>query len=304
MSRGTVGFIGLGRMGGAMARRLLQQGFEVVGCDPAAPAREAFRAAGGRPIATPREVAEAAPLVFACLPSASVSQAVLRGADGLLAGSAVQVYVECSTIGPQAMQALAQELAARHIALLDAPISGGPPAALEGTLATVVAGSEAARVLARPMLEALASSIVEAGAQPGQAQVFKLVNQGLTFAAFLLAAEAVTAGVKAGAEPEALLRFLNAGTARNWATAVKFPQSVLPRRMGEGNLDIVRKDMAMYVDLCREAGVPHALGAQAEALFALADHLLPGPVDLAGAVRLYELAAEVEIRAASTSQSP
>lgn len=304
MSRGTVGCIGLGRMGLAMARRLLQQGWHVVGCDPAAAARADLRAAGGELAGTAREVADAAVVVLACLPSAAVSQAVLRGPDGLLAGSTVQVHVECSTIGPQAMRGLAQELATRDIALLDAPISGGPPAALEGRLATVLAGSEAARLLARPILETLATSIVEAGPQPGQAQVFKLVNQGLTFASFLLTAEAMAAGVKAGADPVALLRFLNAGTARNWATTVKFPQGVLPRRFGDGNLDIVRKDMAMYLDLCRESGVPHALGAQADALFALADTLLPAPVDLASAVRLYELAAGIEIRAAASRPAP
>jgi len=289
----TVGFIGLGRMGLAMARRLMQQGFAVVGCDPASAAREGFAAAGGTIAGTPRQVADAAELVFACLPSAAVSQAV---AGEVQAGEAVRVYVECSTIGAQAMRALAASLAPR-VLVVDAPISGGPPGALAGTLATVISGHPEACSLARSALEALASNIVEAGPEPGQAQVFKLVNQGLTFAAYLLTAEAVAAGVKAGADPAALLRFLNAGTARNWATAVKFPQSVLPGRFGEGNLDIVRKDMAMYLDLCREGGVPHALGAQAEALFALADAVLPAPVDLARAVQLYELAAGIEIRA-------
>jgi 3-hydroxyisobutyrate dehydrogenase-like beta-hydroxyacid dehydrogenase len=284
----TVGFIGLGRMGGAMARRLLRAGYAVVGCDPDAAAREAFQQAGGHIAAIPCDVADSAEVVLACLPGAGVSRSVAFGADGVAGGKAVRVYVETSTVGQAVMEDIASRLSASGIGVLDAPISGGPDGADAGTLAAVVSGAREAQALARPIMAAYASTVVDAGPQPGMAQVFKLVNQGLTFASFALTAEAVSAGVKAGADPQALLDFLNAGTSRNWATAVKFPQSVLPRKFGPGNLDIVKKDMALYLELCRQTGTPALLGQQADAIFSMAERVLPAPVDLASIVRFYE----------------
>jgi len=294
--RETLGFVGLGQMGLAMARRLLAQGFDVVGCDPAVAARDALVRAGGRTAATPRQVADTAEVVLACLPSAEASLMVACGAEGIAEGAAVRVYVECSTLGPEAMREIAARLQGRGMDVLDAPISGGPAGAEAGTLATVVAGPIAARERAAAAIAAYAATIVPAGDEAGLAQVFKLANQGLTFASFVLTAEAVTAGVKAGADPEALLAFLNAGTARNWSTSVKFPQSVLAGRFGPGSLHIVRKDLAMYVAMCRRGGIVPSMGAEAEAIAAHADHTLSPPVDLASIVRLYEAAAGIEVR--------
>jgi 3-hydroxyisobutyrate dehydrogenase-like beta-hydroxyacid dehydrogenase len=305
MTERTIAFIGLGAMGLPMAQRLLGAGFAVVGFDPQAERCEALRAAGGRVARDAAEAADAAFCVLACLPSAAHSVSVAQGiASAAAAGSAPALYIECSTIGQAAMQRVHAALAPAGVALLDAPISGGPEGAAAGTLSTVVSGGREAQREVREVLGTYASTIVDAGEMPGLAQVYKLINQALTFAAFLLTAEGIAAGVKAGADAHALLEFLNASTARNWSTTTRFPQSVLPRTFGRGSLSIVRKDMDAYIALCRESGALSPMGDSAVTLFALADSLLAPPVDLASVVRLFEAATGTPISNPNGANAP
>jgi len=305
MSMRTIGFVGLGAMGLPMAQRLMRCGFAVVGFDPLAAPCEALRAVGGRIARSVSGVADAASCVLACLPSAEHSVSVAQSiADSAGAGRSLDLYIECSTIGQVAMHRVHAMLAPVGIALLDAPISGGPEGAAAGTLATVVSGSRDAQGRAREVLAAYASTIVDAGEMPGLAQVYKLINQALTFGAFVLTAEGIAAGVKAGADAGALLEFLNASTARNWSTSTRFPQSVLPRTFGRGNLAIVRKDMDAYLALCREAGALSPMSDTAVTLFALADSLLQPPVDLPSVVRLFEAATGTPISNPSGAPAP
>ena len=108
----SIGFIGVGNMGGAMVRRLLGKGYEVLAYDVDPAASERVRAAGARIATSPREVADQMEIVFACLPSTAVSNAVAFGTDGVSGGKAVKIYVETSTIGRTPMAAIAEKLAA------------------------------------------------------------------------------------------------------------------------------------------------------------------------------------------------
>ncbi len=140
-SRGASGFIGLGHMGAAMAHRLLQAGFPLVVHDLSPAACAPLAAAGAQVAGSAREVADAAEVVFLCLPSAAASRSVVEGPHGLLAGRALRVVVETSTVGPAALRSLAALLAARGVALVDAPVSGGPRGAQAGTLSVMHAGA-------------------------------------------------------------------------------------------------------------------------------------------------------------------
>lgn len=300
---GPIGFIGVGKMGAAMAARLLQRGATLVVCDPDPAACAALARAGAAVADTPRAVADQVPLAFACLPSGEISEQVALGPAGLVHGRTLRTYVETSTIGQQTMEHIARGLDGHGIDTVDAPVSGGPDGAAAGRLATVAAGPAAARARAAAAIASYAGTCVDAGPRAGMAQVFKLVNQGLTFASVALTAEAMAMGVKAGADARALLDFLNAGTARNWATAVKFPQSVLTRTFGHGHLGIVRKDLQLYLELCRRSGTPALMGGQAAALFELVESLFPGQADLASVVRLYETFTGAPVGGAATASN-
>jgi 3-hydroxyisobutyrate dehydrogenase-like beta-hydroxyacid dehydrogenase len=142
----TTGFIGLGAMGAAMAERLQEAGVPLVLCDPNATALEPFVAKGARS-GSAREVAEAAEIVFLCLPKAAVSAAVVAEIAG---ASKAKIVVEMSTIGKAAIEPMAAKLAEAGKVLVDCPVSGGPRGARAGTLAAIVAGAPEAVAAIRP----------------------------------------------------------------------------------------------------------------------------------------------------------
>ncbi|WP_213764920.1 NAD(P)-dependent oxidoreductase [Caballeronia sp. dw_19] len=296
MDKTVVGFIGVGQMGSAIAQRLLSAGYSVIAADPDTAALARLRAQGAGVAASPREVADKASICFGCLPSADVCRVVTLGENGLMHGRAIRVYVECSTIGPRAMREMADALRQHGIELADAPISGGVASAHAGTLSTAVATAADVLTAIRPLLGTYAHKIVDAGHEPGLAQVYKLVNQGLTFASVVLSAEAIAAGVKLGADPSRLLEFLNASTGRNWATSTKFPDTVLRGHIGQGDLSIILKDMQLYLQMCRDAGCPAFVGAAADIVWQTTAALGGTSADLASVVTLYEQCTGVPIR--------
>jgi 3-hydroxyisobutyrate dehydrogenase-like beta-hydroxyacid dehydrogenase len=248
-----IGFVGTGRMGGGMATRLLQAGFPltVYDTDPAvlAPLREA----GATLADGPRAVADAAEIVFASLPSPKVSRAV--GAE-IAQGRAVRVYVETSTIGTDTIAAIASTLAGPGIALVDAPISGGPPGAYAGTLSTVVAGSAAAVARIRPALDAFAKHVFVLGSEPGQAQIAKLINNLLSLAGRVIAFEGQVLGMKVGIDPVVLNDFINVSTGRNMATLDDFPSRLLHIFRSGGKTSIGVKDTELFIAEAERLGVP------------------------------------------------
>lgn len=161
-SQALVGFIGVGMMGGPMARRMLQAGHALVvhDVDPAA-IRPLIRL-GARVARSPKDVADRAGVVFMSLPSPQVVRDVALGAQGVIRGSKVRTCVDLSTTGTAVEKEIAAALARRKVSVIDAPVSGGPTGARAGTLAVMVAGSAASIERVRTMLDVLArcSSLV------------------------------------------------------------------------------------------------------------------------------------------------
>src|SRR4051812_42420081 len=136
----TIAFIGCGAMGAPIAERLIDAGYAVRLFDPRAEAVAPLVKRGGVAAKSPRDAATGATVAFACLPSPEVSRAVAFGTDGVIGAPSLRIYVEMSTIGSPAVQAIAAELGKKSIVMLDSPVSGGPRGARAGTLATMVAG--------------------------------------------------------------------------------------------------------------------------------------------------------------------
>jgi 3-hydroxyisobutyrate dehydrogenase len=249
-----LGFVGLGRMGGGMARRLIAKGHPVIGFDPSASAQAAFAAAGGQSADSPRAVADHAKIIFASLPSVAISAEVALGPEGVRHGRALRIYIETSTIGPTEMRRIADALKKeRGIHLLDAPVSGGPKGADEGTLTTVVAGPREAFQEAQRYLEDMAAYIVYAGETPGLGQIYKIVNNYIVMSAMATTCEAIAVGVQSGADEAMLLDVINHSTGRNYASSLYFPAVIRPRAKVP-SLRMAAKDVRLFCDLASQIG--------------------------------------------------
>lgn len=289
-----IGFLGLGQMGAAIAERLQEAGHQLHVHDPNAAAMAPFVARGAVAHPSPAAVADAAPLVFACLPNGAVSQAVARQ---VAEGSAVRTYVEMSTIGSKALEQVRQVVAARGIALADCPISGGPKGARAGTLTMLCAGPPEVRALVRPLLEQVGRTIFEMGDRPGQAQLMKLVNNLVNAANQATAYEALVLGAKGGLDPDQMVAMLNVSTGQNSATLTKVPRAILPGSFDYGaSLDTMVKDVALGLEEAEALGVPMPVHQQVTTLWRLAQQLGLGGQDFTRLITLLEGWAGVEVR--------
>ena len=291
-----IGFLGLGQMGAPMAERLFGPDVELHVFDPRPEAVAPFVARGAVACGSPREVADAASIVLACLPSGEVSEVAALGPEGVVHGHAIRVYAEMSTIGRPAVERIAAGLAARGIAAVDTPITGGPPGARAGTLALMVAGAADAVATLRPFLERIGKRLFVLGERPGQGQVMKLVNNLLIAANMVSAFEALAMGAKAGLDPDAMVDVVNAGTGRSFVTSDMMP-AVLSRRFGFGAaIAVVDKDVHLGLEEARALGVPMWGVEQAARVWRFAATQGMAKDDISELARLMERWAGAEIR--------
>jgi 3-hydroxyisobutyrate dehydrogenase-like beta-hydroxyacid dehydrogenase len=220
----ALAFIGCGVMGAPLAERLIDAGHRVHVYDPNEAATRALVDRGALAAPSPHGAAAASEIAFACLPSPQVSRSVALDAGGIGACKNLAVYVEMSTIGSRAVKEIAADLNDRGIAVLDAPVSGGPRGARGGTLSTMVAGPRDAFERAKSLLQTIARNVFYIGETPGLGQVTKLANNMIFAAGMAAAFEASAMAVKAGVDARVLIDIINASTGRNSATMDKFPR--------------------------------------------------------------------------------
>ena len=252
-----LGFIGLGKMGAPIAERLLAPDIRlhVYDNDQDAVSRLSERGAIGHRSAA--GVADVASCVFACLPSAKVSEHVALGPRGVSSGRAVRVYGEMSTIGQQAVERIAQGVRARDIAMVDTPVSGGPAGARAGTLAIMAAGSADAMALAAPWLGRMGSRVFPVGDRVGAARTMKLVNNLVLANTMAGTFEAMVFGAKAGLHPATMVDVLNASTGCSWVTTDVVPRAILPATFDFGAAtSIIAKDVSLGIAEAQGLGVP------------------------------------------------
>lgn len=284
----VLGFVGLGRMGGAMAARLAARGHEVVAFDPSEAARAAARAWGARLADTARAVADEASVVFLSLPHPQVVLDTVLGAGALREGRALQLCVDLSTSGPQVAQQLAAGLAPQGVASLEAPVSGGIKGAREGTLALMAAGPEAAYERCRELLEIFGKPFYM-GSAPGAGQTMKLVNNLLGACAIAITSEGMTLGIKAGLDPRRMIEVLNVSSGRSSATQDKWPRSVLPRTFDFGfAAGLCLKDVRLCLDSARNLAVPVPVGDAVGALLERTVATLGQDADFTAMARIVE----------------
>jgi len=259
----TIAFIGLGIMGKPMAANLLEAGHTVVVHNRSREAVDELAAAGADTASSPRDAAERGEVVITMLPDSPDVEAVVLGDDGVAAGvSEGMLYVDMSTIAPTTSREIHQALEEKGVEAVDAPVSGGQPAAESGDLSIMVGGSAEAVERARPMLEVLGKSVTHIG-PPGAGQVAKAANQVVVALTIQAVAEALTlarhAGVDAGKVREALL----GGLAQSKILEMHGERMLSGEFEPGFRLSLHRKDLAIALDTAREEGVPLLATAQA-----------------------------------------
>ncbi len=301
-----IGFIGLGNMGGHMAMNVIAGGHDVVVHDIRREAAERHLAAGARWAATPRGASEDREIVFTSLPGPAEVEQVALGEGGVLAGASPDtVYVDLSTNSPTLMRRVHEEFAGEGVAVLDAPVSGGSKGAEAATLAVMAGGDEAAYERAKPVLDLIGDKVSYIGPS-GAGAIAKLVHNLITISARVIVGEALTLGVKAGVDPEALLRAVQNGSFGQGNLIHRTVPNIVYQGAYDNvgfALDLSLKDLRLALELAEEFGVPVGLGAVAEAEVAEAVDAGLGALDSSASIILQERRAGVELRAADAIRS-
>ncbi len=259
-AREPLGFIGVGRMGGAMAERLLAAGHPVTVYDADQAALRRLQSAGAARADSPAAVASAARVVFASLPTPSAVLDVVRGPNGVRHGATARIFIDLSTSGASAAVAIDECLRECGMQALDAPVSGGVAGARAGTLAIMASGPRAAFDAIEPVITLL-GRVFHVGERPGLGQTLKLANNLMSQAAIAITAEALVMGVKAGLDPQLMLDVINVSSGRNTASDYKFPKHVLTRGFDFGfTTGLALKDVRMCLEEAALLGVPMAVG--------------------------------------------
>lgn len=297
MAGELLGFVGVGRMGGPMASRLLDAGHRLCVYDLSEAATAPLVARGAQLAASPAEVASVASTVFISLPTPDVvRQVVLGGNGGIINGSSVKLVIDLSTTGPGVATEVAAQLAERRIGWVDAPVSGGVTGARAGTLAIMVSCPTATLQKVEPVLKVFGRPF-HAGEKPGLAQTAKLANNLLAAAALVATSEVMAMGVKAGLDAKVLIDIINASSGRNSATQDKFPRAILPGTFDFGfATGLSYKDVRLCVDEAEAMGVPMVVGAAVRQMLAVTKARFGADSDFTFVAKVLEEWAGVEIR--------
>jgi len=291
-----IGFIGLGKMGFPMARRLVEAGHSLIAFDTRRDTVDRLVALGARAATSPKDVADRVETVMASLPSLEISLAVATGNDGVIEGKRVKRLVDLSTTGSQMAVRIHDALARRNIIQIDSPVSGGVAGAEKGTLAVMVSGPRSEFELLKSVLGVI-GKVFFISEKPGAGQTMKLANNYLSATAMVATSEAVVMGVKAGLDPQVMIDVINSGSGLNTASRDKFPKSVLPRSFDYGFATaLMVKDVRLCLDEMRSLGLSMEV---AEAVGRLWDAVIReiGPEsDFTAAIKPIEQAAGVEVR--------
>jgi 3-hydroxyisobutyrate dehydrogenase-like beta-hydroxyacid dehydrogenase len=294
-----LGFVGVGRMGGPMANRLLDAGHKLTVFDISEAALAPLIARGAIRAGSPREVASSVETVFVSLPTPDVVRSVALGPDGLASGNRIKTYIDLSTTGPRMAAEVATALTARDITTVDCPVSGGVGGAKAGTLAVMAACPQAEFRRYEPVLKTF-GRVFHVGERAGLAQTMKLANNMLSAAAMAISSEAIVMGVKAGLDAQTMVDVINAGSGRNTATQDKFPKSILPRRFDYGFATaLMFKDVKLCVEEAAALQVPMAVGAAVHRLWQQALDENGPAADITSIVRCIEKPAGVEVKGRS-----
>ena len=287
-----VAIMGVGNMGGGMARNLLAKGVVVHVCDIDADKTQALLALGARVAACPAQLAGVAAVYIVCVVTASQVNDVLWGEQGLAAqlqpGDTVML---CPTIAPEDTEAVAARLAEQGVATLDAPMSGGPQRAALGTMSLMVAGADAVIERHQALLNALANPVFRISQRVGDGARTKLVNNLLAGINLVGAAEALALAERMGLDGGRTLQVMAASSAQSWIASDRMTRALAGDWAPRAHMTLLEKDTGLAQQMALKAGYVGPLGPGAAAVFAQAS--AAGLAELDDAAVLRHLRAQV-----------
>lgn len=292
----TIGFIGLGNMGGPMAINLAKAGHSVKAFDLSQDAIQKVVAEGGQAAASAVEAAQDVEFVVSMLPAGKHVESIFVTGDQPLFDVVADgtLIIDSSTIDAETAKRVAAVGAERGVSFIDAPVSGGVGGAVAGTLAFMVGASDEQFSKAKPVLECMGKNIFHAGGN-GAGQVAKCCNNMLLAILMTGTAEALNMGVKNGLDPAVLSEIMKQSSGNNWALQVYNPFPGVMEGVPSSNdyqggfqVDLMFKDLGLAGDVSHQSASPTPMGSQARALFSLHKAKGNGGLDFSSVLRLYQ----------------
>ena len=267
---GTVGFIGLGAMGGPMAQNLVKHGFSLVVHDVDPGKAELWRTRGATVVNSAAEVAARVDRTISMVETTAQAEAVIAGDQGILRTErAGHIVASMSTIDPMAARRLADQLAAKGIAMLDAPVSGGTERAASGELSIIVGGAPETVAACQDLFRAMGANVFHMGGL-GQGLAMKLINNMLIQVNTVAVAEALVLGVKAGLDPQAIYDVVRVSTGNSFAFEMRVPRILKRDFTPGGTVDISFKDQELETAFAKQLGVPVLLANVTQQVYQMA----------------------------------
>ncbi len=292
-----VAFIGLGAMGLAMAKVLVQANIPTTGYDISGTALNAFEAAGGKRADGVQDAVRNADVVYLMVVNAAQVQDVIFGSgDAIAVLDAGSVVIVGSTIMPADAQTLAEQLAAHDVDLIDAPCSGGVVRASDGTLSVMASGPQRAFDKAAPVFDAVSANLFNLGQANGQGSVVKVINQLLCGVHIAAAAEAIALGVKAGVDSKQLFDVISVSAGTSWMFENRVPHMMDGDYTPLSAVNIFVKDLGIVLETGKSNTFPLPLAAAAHQLFLMASAAGHGREDDAAVVKVYEQLTNIDVK--------
>lgn len=294
-----IGVLGLGNMGGQMARRLAATGHAVTGYDIDAKRAQQLSAEGITAAPSPARVAEASDFVLSSLPDPAAVRSNYLGEAGVLGTvRSGTTLIDLSTVDPETWREVAAAARLRGVECLDAPVSGGPAEAGSGRLVFIVGGETAVLERCRPVLSVLGGEIHHAGPL-GAGHTVKIVNNIMSMGNVAVAAEAMVLGVKAGLDPQRLFDILSTSGGRSFHFLKRFPNVLAGDFAPRFSIALSRKDMGLALSLAARLEMPMLVASTVRQVYETACAQGLSGLDMAAVTTLYEQWAGVKVRASS-----
>ena len=292
----NIGFIGLGIMGCPMAKNLLKKGYSLTVYDIVPEKVDDLVEAGAKAGSSSKDVAEKSEIIITMLPnSPEVKQAVL-GDNGVLDGARPgTILIDMSSIAPLASKEVAERAKDKKVIVLDAPVSGGEPKAVEGTLAIMVGGPAETFEEVRDILSVMGASVTRVG-EIGSGNTTKLANQIIVALNIAAMSEAMVLATKAGVDPENVFKAIRGGLAGSTVLDAKMPLALKGNFKPGFRIELHIKDLANALDTAHELGVPVPLSSVVMEVLQALKVDGKGADDHGGIIQFYEKLAHVEVR--------
>lgn len=291
-----IGFIGLGIMGKPMSKNLLKAGYELVVYDHNQKAVEEVVQAGAKAASSAKEVAENSDVIITMLPNSPHVKEVVLGPNGVIEGAKKgSIVIDMSSIAPLVSREIGEKLATAGIRFIDAPVSGGEPKAVDGTLSIMVGGSQEDFDENVPILKCMGASAVLCG-DVGAGNVTKLANQIIVAVNIAAMSEALTLATKAGVDPDSVYKAIRGGLAGSTVLDAKAPL-VMARKFDPGfRINLHIKDLNNIMETGHEVGVPLPLSASVMEMMQALKVDGHGDKDHCSLALFYEKLANIEIK--------